>query len=76
MHRPPPLTMPRLFGAVAVLQLLATAQLRAQNPPSVLSVGACGLSSGAVIPDSRVAYRAFGQFNPDRTNAVLIPSWL
>jgi homoserine acetyltransferase len=52
------------------------AETQAQSPPTIASLGTCKLASGAVIPDCRVAYRAFGRLNAARTNAVLIPTWL
>lgn len=64
----------------ALLALLGVATSatasRAQVPPTIASLGTCKLASGAVIPDCRVAYRAFGKPNATRTNGVLIPTWL
>jgi homoserine O-acetyltransferase/O-succinyltransferase len=45
-------------------------------PPTIASLGTCRLTSGGVIPDCRIAYRAFGRLNAARTNGVLIPTWL
>ncbi|MFL5481919.1 MAG: alpha/beta fold hydrolase [Gemmatimonadaceae bacterium] len=51
--------------------------VRAQVPAvTVVSVGDCRFSSGAVVPDCRVAYRAYGKLNAARDNVVLIPTWL
>jgi homoserine O-acetyltransferase len=47
-----------------------------QQPPTIASLGTCRLASGAVIPECRIAYRAFGRLNAARNNAVLIPTWL
>ncbi len=33
------------------------------------------LESGEVIHDCRVGYRTFGQLNPERSNAILLPTW-
>src|SRR3954471_10313559 len=55
---------------------LLAALLLVQQPPSIASLGTCRLTSGATIPDCRIAYRAFGRLNAARTNAVLIPTWL
>lgn len=51
---------------------------RTQAPPSptVVLLGECRLSTGAVIPNCRVAYRAYGKLNAAHDNAVLIPTWL
>ena len=52
---------------------------RAQTPaalaPTVVSLGTCRLASGATIPDCRVAYRAYGRLNAERSNAVLVPTF-
>jgi homoserine O-acetyltransferase len=61
------------------LATLFAAHLSAQAPPvpsRVASLGECRLGSGAVIPDCRVAWRDFGTLNADRSNVVLIPTWL
>ena len=62
-----------MITTTAVLLLALT---QALPPPTVASLGTCKLASGAVIPDCRIAYRAFGRLNATRTNAVLIPTWL
>jgi homoserine O-acetyltransferase len=64
---------------VVLILLLVTAT--AQN--SALSDGAqrfatlgdLRLQSGQVIRDCRIGYRTFGHLNPDRSNAVLFPTW-
>lgn len=67
----------RLVLGGHLLSIAATAAF-AQNPPplNVVRLGQCHLSSGAVLPDCRVAYRAYGKLNGARDNAVLIPTWL
>ena len=45
-------------------------------PPIVASLGDCRLSTAAVLPNCRVAYRAYGRLNATRDNVVLIPTWL
>lgn len=58
---------------------LAGASLPAQAPPAppkVASLGECRLGTGAIIPSCRVAWREFGPLNADRSNVVLIPTWL
>jgi homoserine O-acetyltransferase len=62
-----------MIGLVAVLALV---QQSPAAPPTIASLGTCRLTSGATIPDCRVAYRTFGKLNAARTNAVLIPTWL
>lgn len=68
--------MIRRLGALLLTAAAVAPPGRAQTPPTVASLGTCKLASGAVIPDCRVAYRAFGKLNAARTNAVLIPTWL
>ena len=61
------------------LAAIVAAALPAQAPPAPArraSLGECRLASGAVIPDCRVAWREFGALNADRSNVVLIPTWL
>ena len=70
------MTSTNVLGVIAALQLLGAPHAPAQSPPSVLSVGTCRFSSRAIIRDCRVGYRAFGRLNRERTNAVLIPTWL
>lgn len=70
----------RLTRMVLRSQILAivAATAVAQGPPAlrVVSLGECRLSSGAVLPNCRVAYRSYGKLNAARDNAVLIPTWL
>jgi homoserine O-acetyltransferase len=69
-------------AALAVVQLaFGSTESRGQAappaaaPPTTVSLGACRLASGATIPDCRVAYRAYGRLNAERSNAVLIPTF-
>ncbi|MDF3052454.1 MAG: homoserine O-acetyltransferase [Geminicoccaceae bacterium] len=52
------------------------AELVAQEPAQLASVGPCQLAGGGRISDCRLAYRVFGRLNADRSNVVLIPTWL
>jgi homoserine O-acetyltransferase len=64
-----------LLGYFAgVIALPAAAQ--APPPATVVSLGECRLRSGAVLPNCRVAYRAYGKPSAARDNVVLIPTWL
>jgi homoserine O-acetyltransferase/O-succinyltransferase len=72
----------RLGAAIATLGLaVGSSESRAQiaanvgNLPTVVSLGTCTLASGATIPDCRVAYRAYGRLNAERSNVVLIPTF-
>jgi homoserine O-acetyltransferase len=44
--------------------------------PRIASLGQCPLMTGAVIPNCRVAYRAFGSLDSAHANTVLIATWL
>ncbi len=39
-------------------------------------LGAFKLESGAIIHECRLAYRILGKLNPQKSNAILIPTWL
>ncbi|MEA2765119.1 MAG: hypothetical protein QOK07_1523 [Gemmatimonadaceae bacterium] len=68
------------IGTILAAQLvitLATSLLAQKAPPTkVVSLGTCQLSSGAVLPDCRIAYRSYGTLSAARDNVVLIPTWL
>ncbi len=38
-------------------------------------MGECHLESGEVIQDCSIGYRTVGTLNPDRSNAILFPTW-
>jgi homoserine O-acetyltransferase len=59
----------------AVYLVLAPA-LSGQQPAPVVSIGSCQLAGGGRITDCRIAYRTFGWLNAERSNVVLIPTWL
>ena len=42
----------------------------------VAELGSCALASGETILDCRMGYRTFGTLNADRSNVVLVPTWL
>src|SRR6185295_10100403 len=65
---------PLLLAIGAIL--LWSSEAAPQVAPKIAFLGSCSLSSGAVIPNCRLAYRLFGQINATRDNAVLIPTWL
>ncbi len=64
-----------LLPALAAILVLSSEAVP-QVAPKIAFLGSCSLSSGAVIPNCRLAYRMFGQLNAARDNAVLIPTWL
>lgn len=63
------------LGVAIALTTAADAQTPL-SPPKVVTLGDCPLSTGAVIPNCRVAYREFGVLDAARANAVLIGTWL
>jgi homoserine O-acetyltransferase len=74
--RIPAVALPAVALALALPPGRALAQSApAVVPPSVASLDACTLASGATIPDCRIAYRTFGRLNPARDNAILIPTF-
>lgn len=42
----------------------------------IAELGTCKLASGQVVLDCRVGYRTFGTLNAERTNVVIVPTWL
>jgi homoserine O-acetyltransferase len=42
----------------------------------IAELGTCKLESGEVVLDCRVGYRTFGELNAERTNVVVMPTWL
>ncbi|MEP6549900.1 MAG: alpha/beta fold hydrolase [Gemmatimonadales bacterium] len=54
----------------------ATGLAQTAPPLRVVSLGECRLSTGSILPNCRVAYRAYGRLNAAHDNAVLIPTWL
>ena len=66
----------RRFGLIlfaCVLSLVARAQ---DGEQKFATLGTCKLSSGEMILDCRVGYRTFGTLNAERTNVVVVPTWL
>ncbi|HEU4634887.1 MAG TPA: alpha/beta fold hydrolase [Edaphobacter sp.] len=54
----------------------AGAQPATEGQQQIAHLGTCKLASGAVILDCRVGYRTFGKLNAQRTNVVMMPTWL
>jgi homoserine O-acetyltransferase len=70
-----------LRSAVAALLLILTSgpgwsQSPKEGEQQVAKLGTCRLASGQVILDCRVGYRTFGILNAQRTNVVIMPTWL
>jgi len=53
----------------------AEAQQSAHPPHSYFELGDLDLELGETLPDARVLFVTHGRLNPERSNAILIPSW-
>lgn len=62
--------------AVALACALCVPMHAAEGEQKIAELGTCKLASGAVILDCRVGYRTFGNLNAERTNVVVVPTWL
>ncbi len=60
---------------IAGFILLAALPARGQDGLKFADLGDFHLENGRQIRDCKLGYRTFGQLNPKRTNAVLIPCW-
>ncbi len=56
--------------------VIATAAAAQQGEQQVAHLGTCPLASGQVIQDCRIGYRTFGTLNAQKTNVVIMPTWL
>lgn len=61
--------------ATALLLSALTACSQSVPPLQYARLGDLKLDSGASIHDCRIGYRTFGKLNPDRSNAILFPTW-
>src|ERR1700689_3477735 len=61
---------------VVLLALLLNLRAQAQDGQLLASLGDFKLESGEVIRDCRIGYRTLGQLNADRSNAILLTTWL
>ena len=68
--------MPRTVLLAVLLSVLLTATARAAvDPPLMGRIGDLPLERGGVITNCQLEYRTLGTLNPERTNAVLFPTW-
>jgi len=58
-----------------LLFLAAPQPLRAEGELRLADLGDFRLESGRVIRECRLGYRTFGTLNPERSNAILFPTW-
>jgi homoserine O-acetyltransferase len=63
-----------LFG-IAGPAICQTQQSAPDGQLQFADLGTCKLASGRQIENCRLGYRTWGKLNPDRSNAVLFPSW-
>lgn len=57
-----------------LLALLAPLSAAAQEQ-QFADLGTCELESGERLMDCRIGFRTVGQLDPDRGNAILVPTW-
>jgi homoserine O-acetyltransferase len=75
------MTCTRALSTLLSLVLVVGGAVCAQSPPGVApqqfaELGDLKLRSGAVIRDFRIGYRTLGKLNPEKSNAVLWPTYL
>jgi homoserine O-acetyltransferase len=61
-------------GQICFVLLVALITVSAQEQ-QFAELGDFKLTSGEVIRDCRVGYRLFGKLNPEKSNAVIFPTW-
>lgn len=57
-------------------QAAQTAQPQSEGAQQFADLGDLRLRNGSVIHDFRLGYRTLGKLNPQKSNAILWPSWL
>lgn len=62
-----------MFG---LLNVVGLAQASKPGTQQIAELGTCKLANGQVILDCRVGYRTLGTLNQERTNVVILPTWL
>src|SRR5215469_2712385 len=68
--------MKRVWVVASLACALCGAGWAQQGEQKIAELGTCKLASGEVILDCRVGYRTFGTLNAERTNVVVMPTWL
>jgi len=70
-------TMSALKRVAFVFVCLITSAAYAQEgKQQIADLGTCPLTSGQQILDCKVGYRTFGTLAPDKSNVVIMPTWL
>jgi homoserine O-acetyltransferase len=62
--------------AIWLLPAATLAQAPNEPAPQFAELGDFKLRNGSVIQDFRLGYRTLGKLNPEKSNAVLWPTWL
>lgn len=65
-----------VFSLILLISLFAPEAGRAQDTLRIADLGDFRLENGQVMRDCRLGYRTFGTLNKDRSNAILIMTWL
>jgi homoserine O-acetyltransferase/O-succinyltransferase len=60
---------------IVIIVFFAAGITRGQGILQYADLGDFRLENGRVIQDCRVGYRTFGELNPEKSNAVLFPTW-
>lgn len=61
---------------LAALCLVPSAIYAQEGQQQIADLGSCPLASGEQILDCKVGYRTFGVLAPDKSNVVIMPTWL
>jgi homoserine O-acetyltransferase len=64
-----------LLLTTLVLLLNHTKLIAADGEQQFADLGVCKLANGQQIDNCRLGYRTWGTLNPERSNAILFPSW-
>lgn len=76
MQKPGPALASLLLLTTLVLLLLnPTPSAAADGDQQFADLGDCKLANGRQIDNCRIGYRTWGALNPQRSNAILFPSW-
>lgn len=64
-----------LFAAIIAVFLIPVPASAGDGDQQFAELGTCKLAGSRQIEDCRLGYRTWGALNPDRSNAILFPSW-
>src|ERR1700743_2687830 len=64
----------RLAAALLTVLTIPLAHV-ARGQQKFADLGSCKLVSGSIIQNCRIGYRTWGAPKPDRSNAILFPTW-